>query len=221
MIKKLFFVLAAFAFVACADDGDPGRKGEVGPQGETGDPGPQGEVGPVGPQGEVGLQGPVGPQGEVGPTGPQGAEGPQGTDGKSAFMNQLVVEDIDRLVWSGGGFGATPWSVTMNSGFVLVPQSFVVTGPTNNTGWVDVDVGTHRFCFQSAAGSSNDGVYTFSYKKATGFVSGCDSNNEKSTLPVEFMVAVTSGELLDVFPRDPKLNGVLFNFTASQLAVED
>lgn len=64
--------------------GEPGPKGDTGPQGpqgEQGIPGPQGLQGKQGPKGDAGLQGPPGPQGEPGPKGDTGPQGEQGLKG--------------------------------------------------------------------------------------------------------------------------------------------
>lgn len=205
-MKKVFciFTLTALALTGCADDG------ATGPGGPGGEPGPQGEVGPQGPQGEVGPQGPVGLQGDVGPA---------GADGKGVFLNQLVLEDIDRALSFNG------WVVELNAGVVFVPQSFVISGPTNNSGWIDLDFGPHRFCYQSpfTSGTSDDGLYNFVYKKVPGSTSGCDVSPRVDEYPgtVDFTVPVNAGELFGLVPRDPKLNGVIFDFTVNQLAVEN
>lgn len=62
--------------------GDPGERGEQGPQGEKGDQGEQGEQGFQGEKGDRGEQGEQGPQGEKGEQGPQGEKGFPGDRGE-------------------------------------------------------------------------------------------------------------------------------------------
>jgi len=102
-MKRFFFVLPLFFFLACAGDdtvrgepgepGDPGVQGDVGPQGPPGPEGPQGEQGP---RGEQGLPGDRGPQGEQGPVGPKGDKGDPGEP--RTAVNGLAGGDITSSV---------------------------------------------------------------------------------------------------------------------------
>ena len=80
--------------------GEPGPKGDLGPEGAQGPAGPVGEPGSKGDLGPEGAQGPAGPVGEPGPKGdlgpkgepgPEGAQGPAGVDGGGGALALVAL----------------------------------------------------------------------------------------------------------------------------------
>lgn len=185
-----------------------------GPKGDVGETGP---VGPIGPKGDPGEQGPEGPEGQQGDTGEQGQ---QGANGASATYKQLII-DVDRT--------KVPWidnnKITVpNDGVLFFNFTFSVeqiTGSLNGGGWLDIKVGSNVYCLQRKA---NTKMFELVYKKLPAATTGCDSNSDKDLNVVLnsnlLTLSVTKDTVLQVIPREPKLQGIVVPLVFYLLTVE-
>ena len=155
----LALLLAIFAIILLACEGDAGAAGSQGPggpQGVQGIQGSQGIRGPQGIQGPPGGPGSAGPRGEAGPPGIPGPEGPPGADAVTAGVNvgaSLVVTSVA----SGGT--ATIWGAGFEPN-----ESFAIVAAAAADGADVIIVGYKANAFGAfsitATIGMDDGIYT-------------------------------------------------------------
>jgi hypothetical protein len=120
---------------------------------------------------------------------------------------------------------ATPWSSNNRleadrDGVVYLPDSFDIPSMTNtdNGGWFDIIVGEEVYCYQGNFGTR---TFEFSYKKAEGATTGCDTNSDKTTEAFGMHAAFESGDTVQVIPRAPRYDVIEdFNFPFVGIAKE-
>jgi Collagen triple helix repeat (20 copies) len=154
-------------------------------------------VGPQGPAGAAGLQGPQGAQGSTGsqgPTGPTGATGPQGPSGismvpdASANLVQIVGGPIVRTLWNFDGTGPT------DTGYYSL--DYQIQGLQPNVMGPIVGV------IAEVVGTINGVPFDDQVELLTPALSGGKSSSSNF---------LSSGQVLDVFPKIINSNDVLTN----------
>jgi hypothetical protein len=138
--------------------------------------------------------------------GPQGPKGDSGSNGRSIEIQSISI-NVDRAL--------LPWSDNNKStselnGTLTLPISFTIeeiTGSLSGGGWIDVRLGSTVVCYQRA---NNTKRFDLQYRKTD--ATGCDVNSGRGS--VSSVVSVSSGDTVQVTPREPKLAGIVpqFNF---------
>lgn len=177
---------------------------------------------PAGPQGDPGGPGPTGSAGPSGVSGDRGANGNNGSNGASASLGTVSVLGIDRsLSWTTSNHTQITQltRVEVYLSFSVAAMPSPSSNPQNH--WVDIVVGEGAsgavFCYQRRTGSV---WYDLVYRKVAGALTGCDSNSDKNLGAWPNSNTVNAGGVVRVIPRDPKLNGVLWDLTLNTWTVQ-
>jgi hypothetical protein len=184
-----------------------GPKGDQGLTGDKGDKGDKGVVGEKGDTGEKGDKGDKGDTGEQGIQGVQGLKGDVGETGKNIKIHTLNLP-VDRqlMPWLTNNFISSPIH-----GYVDLPFMFTINqigGNLAGGGWLDFNIGSTTLCYQRISGTKR---FELSYKKIQGSTSGCDEVNDVDNI-VSPKVGVEILDVIQIIPREPKLNHIVVNF---------
>jgi hypothetical protein len=137
----------------------------------TGEDGEPGQIGLPGPRGPQGLQGPIGPRGRDGVAGAKGDFGPGGI-----------------TLFASRDYGPSSW----NPDTYIAPAQIVVTPPSSvtvatgnaGTGWLTMQIGGLRICYQGVSGNNGIVSRKFDFAKVTFNGGACDSGaSDGTTLP--------------------------------------
>ena len=152
--------------------GPVGPQGAIGPQGPQGATGPQGARGPKGPRGAIGAQGDTGPAGPAGPAGAPGAPGATGSVGaKGDTGPRGNGAQYHFTLFASRGYNSSFWNndeYTMKkSGWIKLPNTVYLASGNAGTGWMTLELGQHKACFQGndGNGTGDNAIKFFKLKK--------------------------------------------------------
>ena len=145
----------------------------------------------------VGPQGPQGPRGAQGFTGSPGAQGPagaNGADGNDApvYMTLSASRDYDSSAWYNFS-AAAPATGTINP-----PDSITVTAGNTGTGWLTLQIGSHKVCYQGTARSNNNISRVFSFEHIISSAQCATGLGSKTVVSSDanYNVPVTQGDTM-------------------------